>query len=308
MHQMYLYQAFGLGLHSPLPLPELVEAPNAAVDVTIRWGKVNHFPASAARKAPYFCFSGEEAHLRWDGVAGFCVRNGREIIIDPSPHVEEEFIRLPLLGMVLAVLLLQRGRAVLHGSAMVVNGSAVAFLGDKGAGKSTLAMALYSAGHDFLTDDVVVVKWRDAAVATISPAFPQLKLWPDVASCPLGKQSVVLSSLYPHVEKRICHLTEHFLQQPVPLKQIYVLGISPRPEIRPLSHQDAVMEVIRNSYMARFDQVPRTFEAHHFDQCAELIKSISAYRLTYPSSLSLLPSITQLIEEHLAYCTYANAV
>lgn len=305
---MFQYQAFGLRIHSLLPLPELLEAQCVTADVTIRWGRVDPMPAAAAAGKPRCCMRAGLAWLVWDGVAKFAVCKGKEIIVDPFPHVDAQLIRLPLLGMVLAVLLLQRGMVVLHGSAMVVDGVAVAFLGNKGAGKSTLAMALYSAGHNFLADDVVALNLTDPNFAAIYPAFPQFKLWPDAVACSPELQAETWSALHPQMTKQSCRLTDRFLLQPVALKQIYVLGINSKAEIRPLSPQDATIELIRNSYMARFDPLPRTLEAQHLSQCADLTRKVSVYRFTYPSRLSSLPDLTRLVEEHLMFCSYANAV
>ncbi|NBC85561.1 MAG: hypothetical protein GVY25_05150, partial [Bacteroidetes bacterium] len=50
------------------------------------------------------------------------------------PDVAEGTLRAPLLGVVLGTLLHQRGLHTLHASAVVVDGGAVAFVGEKGAG------------------------------------------------------------------------------------------------------------------------------------------------------------------------------
>lgn len=52
---------------------------------------------------------------------------------------------------------LLNGRVVLHGSAVVIDGVAVATIGPSGAGKSTTAAALLRHGAGLLSDDVVVI-------------------------------------------------------------------------------------------------------------------------------------------------------
>ena len=56
------------------------------------------------------------------------------------------------------MLLQQRGYLVLHASAVAAGGTAVAFLGHAGWGKSTTAAALYAQGYGLVTDDVLAVE------------------------------------------------------------------------------------------------------------------------------------------------------
>lgn len=51
-----------------------------------------------------------------------------------------------------------RGLEVLHASAVVASGGAVAFLGPSGAGKTSLALAMCRRGARFLADDVLAVE------------------------------------------------------------------------------------------------------------------------------------------------------
>src|SRR5438876_3447079 len=114
--KMNLYSAYGLAIHSTMPLPELTPLVEVDHDVLIRRGKLGWSQQThSGGEATWF--SGEEACLHWDQVGTFLVRAGNEIVVDALPGVEESLIRLPLLGAVLAVLLHQRGLLVLHASA-----------------------------------------------------------------------------------------------------------------------------------------------------------------------------------------------
>jgi hypothetical protein len=126
---VHLYHAYGLGIHSAVPLPELVAVGELEVDVVIQLGRIRSSPLATFGTGRNFHIAEGEAYLFWDQVGTFLVRSGREIIIEPSPGVEERLLRLPLLGTVFAILLYQRGALVLHSSAVSVNGVAIAFLG-----------------------------------------------------------------------------------------------------------------------------------------------------------------------------------
>ena len=112
--------------------------------------------------------------LAWPGVGRFRVRQGRDVLIHPAGDADEQVLRLFLLGPVLAVLLHQRGRLVLHASGVALDGCAVAFLGGSGWGKSTLAGLLHRRGHRFLTDDVLPVDVERGR--TVAPGIPELKV------------------------------------------------------------------------------------------------------------------------------------
>ena len=161
---MYFYNAYGLSINSALPLPELLADAKIERSVSVKHEKVDLYLPETISSEGYFTSTEREAYFFWDQLGKFLVRDGKEIIVDPLPNVEERAIRLPLLGTVLAVLLHQRGYFVLHASAIAVDGGVVAFLGNKGQGKSTMAATLYSRGHELVADDVVAIdvitRWR----------------------------------------------------------------------------------------------------------------------------------------------------
>ena len=63
--------------------------------------------------------------------------------------LDKIILRNFLLGTVFATFLRLRGLFVLHASSVNINGSAVAFSGFKGYGKSTTAMAFYNEGYPY---------------------------------------------------------------------------------------------------------------------------------------------------------------
>jgi serine kinase of HPr protein (carbohydrate metabolism regulator) len=67
-----------------------------------------------------------------------------------------------------------QGLLCLHGSGVGIDGSAVAFLANKGAGKSTLATALCAAGATLVTDDMLPVDPRSPVMAW--PSMPAVRL------------------------------------------------------------------------------------------------------------------------------------
>lgn len=291
---MFTYAAYGLAIRSTLRLPELVPS-TAAPEISFQLGRV-HLASDAEAQTHYSNVTKKEAILFWNGVGTFQIRGGREITIDPNPTVDEERLRLFLLGPVLALLLWQRGYLVLHASAVEIGEEAVAFVGGCGWGKSTLAAGLHSRGYNLLADDVVAVH-MDGQRNRVFPGFPRMKLWPDVAAG-LGYSLEALPRIYPDIEKRSCMASAGPSQKALPLGLIYVIEEGLFHNVETLTPQEACIELVRHSYgIQRFQGVGAD---EHFLQCAKLANSVSCRRLRRRRSIEDLGHLLRLVEEDVA--------
>lgn len=299
---MYFYKAYGLDIHSALPLPEVVPAAETEADVVIQFGQVDRSLMKINRLGTYLHVTAEEVSFFWDEVGAFLVRNGKEIIIDPLPEVEERMLRLPLLGVVLAVLLHQREFLTLHASAVEINGGAAVFLGGRGWGKSTLAATLCGRGHNLVSDDLVALNFDSVGHPVVIPGFPQLKLLPEAAAAALGDDPDTLPTLAIGYEKRARRIFDKFSQKPLPLMGVYQLSKGPDLKLIPLQPQEAIVQLIGNSYIAR--SVNQLLQGaggfSHFHQCMNLANKVPIYCIERPQALELVPALAQLIEENLA--------
>lgn len=286
----YSYTAYGLGIHSDLPLPELVPDGSAADHVFVRLGD-----AERERAGDRIRPTAEAVHLFCEGLGAFLVKEGREILLEPTPGVDERELRRHVLGSLFPVLLYQRGRVVLHGSAVEVGGSAVAFLGGSGWGKSTLAAALHARGHRIMADDVTPV-CVDADPPRVYPGYPQLKLCSETATS-LGIAFESLSRIDFESEKRALPVARDFPQAPLPLKRIYVLADGARHAVESLSSQEAFAALMQHSYI-RFNEDP-VAASFHFRRCANLASRVSVCRLKRRRFLAALPDLVRAIEEDL---------
>jgi hypothetical protein len=300
MQKNYFYNVYGLGIDSTLALPELVAGEAASDVVLLRMGKVQQLPPLMDGTGIGFCANPDEACYWFEGVGVFLIRKGSEVIIDPAPGVEDRVLRLPILGPVLTVLMHQRGRLVLHASAIEAAGEAVAFMGASGQGKSTLAAVLESRGYAIVADDKTALDVTGSS-CMVFPDCPRLKLWPDSIGY-LGETPEDLPQLHPLCEKRSRPLTRDFAQRPLPLRCIYLLSRGATPAIELCRPQEALSEIMRNWAGARFgEELLRVSNiASFFLQCATLTKKIAVYRLRRPASLAALSQVVDLVEEHLA--------
>src|SRR5688500_8685218 len=139
------YAAYGLKIDSTLHLPEL-PAVDGGPDVIVRFSK-EEYPLPDAGDEGLIHATGVEALLYFGTVGHFSVREGREIVISPVPNAHDRSLRLVVLGAGLGTILYQRGLLTLHASAVATAGGAIAFMAERGMGKSTTAAAMYSRGY-----------------------------------------------------------------------------------------------------------------------------------------------------------------
>ena len=117
--------------------------------------------------------------LRFPDLADFEVSaDGATVLGFPAPGVTSPTVEHLYLNQVLPLALSRQGKLVLHGSAVDIGGQGVAFLGESGRGKSTLAASFATEGTRFLTDDGLLLEWVDGH-CMIVPSHPSIRLWED---------------------------------------------------------------------------------------------------------------------------------
>ncbi|NET61103.1 MAG: serine kinase [Symploca sp. SIO2E6] len=295
---MFSYFAYGLGIHSELPIPEFIPAP-VECDVTLYIEKdstPSDYLLEDEIEEPWsFDLTREEAFFYVKDIGVFIVEEGKNIIVVPAPDVSEQLLRLHIVGNIMSLVLYLRGLLVLHASVVNINGGAVAFLGESGQGKSSTAAAFHKHGYRIITDDVAPVT-LDQKPITITPGFPQIKLGRETAAI-LGCDFDSLHILHPSYPKRGYRLGQDFPQTPLPIRGIYVLTYDDEFGVEPLTPQEAVIELSRYAH-------PETLfysrDPAHFLQCTALAKECTLYRLKRPRNLNLLPELVKQVEQHLS--------
>ncbi|WP_293098695.1 hypothetical protein [Moorena sp. SIOASIH] len=301
--KLFSYFAYGLGIHSALPIPEFIPAA-VKCDVTIHIESnayntgcdrkiSDYIPKEVIQQPMAFQLSPEEAVIYLKDTGLFLVQGGNMIMIIPAAEATLSRIQMALVGTVMAILLYQRGLLVLHASVVNINGGAVVFLGNSGEGKSSIAAALHTQGYRIITDDVAPVTLNQGT-AKVAPSFPQIKLSQEVAKV-LGYDQDKLGLLVPKLNKPGYELNQDLTQALLPIRCIYVLVSGLQLSIKPLKLQEAVMELSRHS---RLNSLFDSEKASHLLQCAQLANKCSVYRLQRPRNLALLPELGRLVAEH----------
>ena len=126
------------------------------------------------------------------------------------------------------------------------NGGALAFIGDAGWGKSTLAANFLKRGYQLVADDIVVV-CTGMPGSVLLPGIPECKIWPDTLAS-LGEEAESLPNVFPGQEKRLRRVDDMLPPQPIPLQRIYVLARGDRHAILPISPVNAALQFVRHTY------------------------------------------------------------
>lgn len=295
---MYSYIAYGLSVSSEFEFPELIEV-DAAIDenaeVQIRKGEIDLSGKPLTVDSNSFLITDVESYYFIKHVACFNIRQGREIVVDCAPDVNEQLMRIYLLGRILGNLLHQRRLLVLHGSAVALDGGAVSFLGSSGSGKSTAAASMIHRGHPIVADDLVVIDTCSGA-PVIYPAFPQINLLPDVVEF-LGYDSSAMPYVSPMEKKHIARFDHGFSFKPMPLKQIFLLDRGEFVDIKKIDSKQAMIELVRNSYAVRSLNAGANLSPH-FLQCANVVRNVPVFRISRPFDLAFLDDFARKIEDN----------
>jgi hypothetical protein len=182
------YALFGGVLRSQLEFPELLVASTKQCDWTLE--VATSAPPSVQLEPLGERQLGAESYrlartpsglrLEYSHVGCFDIgNNGSSAIWYRHDDANPELVRAIALGPVLALALEMSGLLCLHASAVVTGGRAIAFVGPKYHGKSTLAAALAAAGAQLVGDDLLAVS--PGPPVTVRPGVPSVRLWSDTA-------------------------------------------------------------------------------------------------------------------------------
>jgi hypothetical protein len=288
--QAFVYSAYGLTLSSPVPLPFFPTA-SGTPNVEITFKKFC-IPQAFNVEENSFYEDHEGIYLFWNAIGSFFVKESKQIFIHTAVPVNEGLLRLYLLGPVLAVLLHQRGRLVLHASAVEMSSACVLFLGQSGSGKSTMAAASSMRGHHVLNDDVSAIEVSQTE-SILLPGHSRIRLCHDTALHIL-KCREALPPLDALGEKYDYAVPSPRMDVQLPLSRAYVLADGESVEIQQLSTQESFRELVQHSYCNQLLPPPRRVK--HFFQCARLAATMPVCRLKRPRSLIRLNQVFEVIE------------
>jgi hypothetical protein len=239
------------------------------------------------------------SYARWEGVGEFWVSaDGRRIVCRQWSDASDESFHVYLLGRSISFALVKLGIEPLHATAVVVDGEAIAFLGDSGYGKSSLAAGFVAAGYSILTDDLLVLRKLSQGFLAY-PGPPRVKLFPQMARMVLGS-SVDGTPMNTLTRKLILPLNESSTcTDPVPLGAMYSLApphsVHSRTKIafEHLSPMAAFLELVKNTF--NYQVLDESRLQRHFAHLQDVAAGTSIRHLKHPRVLTLLPEVVLAI-------------
>jgi len=297
---MTRYRIAGLIVESSIELPGLIleNADDQPAEVTITCGEVPQSLGESAITGPTWEFLESRFLLRIPDVAWFLLSDGCQITVDLAPGAERADAAIFLIGTVFGILLHQRGRIVLHASAVKVNGKAVLFLGASGAGKSTMAAALGSHGYPLISDDLCAISLAPGGSPVVHPDGRRLKLWAD-AITRLDVSSRQGDPVRNRLEKFYVEPTEVFAA-PLSIGAVYALAEarpSDQPGIKLINVAEAGLRLRRNAYrpllVSRMGQ-----RAQYFQAVAAISNTAGVFDLCRALDFAQMPEIIGWLERH----------
>jgi hypothetical protein len=294
----YRYLLYGLTIDSDIAIPEAQDVAHGGrpVDLTIRLAEplpgneaIEPEDSPAVRRQPDGTLDMTFARI------GHYSVTSSEIVIRPEANAAADLLRLPVIGLVLSAVLVMRGLPALHASALKVGEEAVAFIGDKRFGKSTMAATMVQRGHQLVSDDVVVLDAREPSGWTVRPGPFGIKLWPDAIDS-LGIEDAAHYPLYEGATKRTLRTRGRHATTPLPLRRIYVLGRGEQVEVGPITASDGLVELMRNAFMYRYPEAVENASAQLLEKYAPLRRTVDMKILRRPVDKSLLTEVAEAIE------------
>jgi hypothetical protein len=237
--------------------------------------------------------------LRFPGLADFEVSaDGLAVRCRPTPETSDATSQHLFINQVLPLVLGRLGKMVVHASAVVSDGAALAFVAESSRGKSTLAASFATTGSPLLTDESVVLDERESGY-WVAPGHPSVRLWDDSEQALIAAGAEAAPALPFTSKRRLLAAHElRFSDRSVPLRRVYFLGdgSADRVTIERMDATDVLIELVKASFLLNMDDKLRL--ASHFDEVARLARRPIHYRLDFPRRFELLARVRHAVLEH----------
>lgn len=220
----YYYRVFGLDCSSEVELPAFLSIPQPdQVDFEVKLTQaLPEFDTPPNIVKPFSSFNEKEFLYDFPEVAGYFVRDGKEIWIKPN-SIDWDSILLFFYSNALAALLFQRNLVPFHVSGVLdQEGNAWLFSAPSRTGKSTTAIMLQDLGYRLFTDDTCLLSVREEGIFAV-PSYPMLRAWKPTLDQQQVHSATDAFQIRAEVEKYGVYFHDHFVTQPSPVKGIFFL-------------------------------------------------------------------------------------
>ena len=228
--------------------------------------------------------------------AAYKIENGKEITIEPYKEANLEDIKLYLLGSCLGIVLIENNKLPIHGGSININNKGVIFMGDKGAGKSTLTSALRLKGYKLIADDISVIEKENKY--KIMNGYPRQKLCEDTVKKLGYKKEDFKSLIVDNKLKYVIPAEDKFNEECTTLNIIYYLSVGDVNEVKvtEMRGKEKLDKLIENIYRI---EVLRAIgiQGEHIKQYVDILRQIPMYNMERPRNCFSIDKQIKLIEE-----------
>jgi hypothetical protein len=317
----HCYGVYGIAIVSDVPLDLPQYEAGGLGNVECRTASASAFEEAAQTAAddrgaaPWHrvaSLADGSTYVSWDRVGEFIVSaDGRRITCRRASGSSLESFQVYMLGQALSFALVKQGFEPLHATAVVVDGGAVAFLGESGFGKSSLAACFLEAGCRLLTDDLLVLQ-RSSAQVFAFPGPPRIKLFPQIARRFLGGDFSPVP-MNGGTGKLILPISDRLrCAVPVPITALFAVE-APRDacrrdhvSIEPLSPRGAFIQLVKSTFNRRLVTASRL--QRQLQIMADVAGDVPVATLSYPRSVDRLADVRQAVFERVASCAMTRVV
>lgn len=304
MNRFLAYTLAGLHLISEFELSGVTPCKDDPVEsdaIRIRQARVPCSLNSKLAEFPEGQWDGERLLILIPGVARYLVSRD-QIDVEALKGSSVDDVRAFLLGTVFGALCHLRGIFPLHASTIEIGGRCIAFTGDSGAGKSTIAAVLTGRGHRLVSDDVTFIAIRKPSGPQVWCGTNRLRLW-ESAMEGLGYSKQGIEREFRGFDKFLLPAkSPSDARTPHLLRAIYRLEAGPPDapvEIEHLRGAAAIEVLLQNTYRLHIaEHIGRKGQV--FAACADVAREVPVFRFRRPMSFALLDLVSSKLEEHLA--------
>ncbi len=280
-----------------------VSTEGASFASDLRWYRVWKEPGAPAFRLGR---DGEDLVAEWEGIAALrAARDGRRHEVVLSSDLSGEFREKFCSGPVRSLLRHLHGGMTLHGSAVALQGGALAFLGESGSGKSTEAADMcYRLRGSLLADDLVFLEERDGAYHVEATDSAHWLLPDSLAAmgwaCGDGEGKSRIPARQPVAAER---------PRTVPLRAMIPLSFDEAagpPTLRPLAGLE-LFEAVNRGFVRFVIDEPEVL-VRDLDQIARLSAAVPMFRLIRRRAFADLEDVARVLLELAERLAHPNDV
>jgi hypothetical protein len=198
------YDFFGLTFESEEKIPGLVAKESIPIEPVIRieFGAVPRHIENVEYEDDAVQASGSEYLFTYPGLLRLFVERDWRIVVERLEGCDQVRLWTLVLGAGSSIVGFRRGYIPLHASSISTKQGCVAFGGQSGAGKSTIAASLIERGFELFADDLCLVQWDSVGTPVVGHGVPELRLWEDAVAA-LDWTGIKPFAVQPYVKKSV---------------------------------------------------------------------------------------------------------